>query len=87
MYMGRGEIITQQQPLGTGRGLGLQLRPAGGGGAGVRIMEAGRGRKGPSDGRTPGADRGIKGGATRLGETVTGSQEELLGTPGMGGKR
>ena len=30
-----------------------------GGGAGVRMVETGRGRKGPSDGRTPGDDRDL----------------------------
>ena len=53
-----GEIITCHQPLGTGRGLGLWSRPEGGG-EGVQMMEACRGRKGTSDGRTLGSDRDL----------------------------
>ena len=52
---GTGDIITQRQPLETGRELGRRSRPAEGR-AGMRMMDSGRGRKGPSDGRTHGAD-------------------------------
>ena len=41
-------------PTRTVMGLGRWSRPAGGGGGGVRVMETGRGRKGPLDGRTLG---------------------------------
>ena len=46
---------TQRQPLSTGRGLGCRSRPEVG--AGVQMMEADRGRKGPSDGSNPEAHR------------------------------
>ena len=49
----------------------------------MRATEAVRGRKVPSDGRTPGDDmdlgqvKDVKGGATRQGMAVTGLREEL----------
>ena len=42
-------------PPGTGRGLGRWSKPVGEGGAGVRVMEAGRGRKGSLDRKTLGS--------------------------------
>ena len=57
------------------------------------MMEAGRGSKGPLDGRTPGDDRDLvagrgrqRGGGSGQGKAVTGSREEILGLPSMGGK-
>ena len=47
-----GDRRTQRQPLGIGRGMGHRLIPSGGV-SGVRVMEAGRGRKGILDRRTP----------------------------------
>ena len=71
-------------PLSTGRGLRRQSRPAEGG-VYVQATEAGRGRKGPLDRRTPGDDRDLggvqrrqRGGTTGKGTSVTGSREELL---------
>ena len=53
---GKGDRRTQHKPLRNIRGLGRQSRPKGGG-AGMRMMEAGRRRKGTSDVRTSVADR------------------------------
>ena len=63
MEHGEGEEYAQgtwdrrarHKPFRNGRGLSRQSRPARGG-ADVRMAEAGRGRKGPSDGRDPGGD-------------------------------
>ena len=46
---GDGGTKNTNPPPGTGRGLGCWSRPDGGG-AGVRVMDSGRGRKGPLDG-------------------------------------
>ena len=41
------------------QGTGPPVKARGGGGADVREMEAGRGRKGPLEGITPGADTNL----------------------------
>ena len=64
--------------------LGHRSRPAGGGGAGVRMMEAGKGRKGTLDSRTPGADRDLGAGKEwKMGgnHTKEGSHRLAKGTP------
>ena len=53
-----GDRRTRHKPFGTSRGLGRWLRPTEGG-ADVRTTEAGIGRKGPLDMRTPGDDRDL----------------------------
>ena len=62
------------------------------GGGGVRLREASRGRKVPTNKKTLGPTgtwaqvKGGKGGRTGRGKAVTGSRKELLGTAGVGGK-
>ena len=56
-----GDRRTQHRPIGIGRILDLQSRPAGGG-SDVRETESVRGTKGPLDGRTPPADRDLDAG-------------------------
>ena len=57
------------------------------------MMDEVIGRKGPSDGRTPGADRdmgavqGRQRGGNKQGKAFTGSREELVGPSSIGGKR
>ena len=58
---GTGDRRARRKLFGTSRGLGRRSRPTGGG-ADVRSMEAGRGRKGTSDGITPGDDRDLRAG-------------------------
>ena len=58
----------------------------------MRMMEAGRGRERPLDGRTPRDDRDLgagqrrKRGGSRTKEVSQGFCKELLGLPSMGGK-